>query len=329
MSHFTVLVIGDNVEEQLAPFQENNMGDCPGEYMEFDDQEDEWKADYENGTTKRARHKTTGELVDRYDERFKVKEPNGSTTYKTSDDWEWVDVPTKEVFATFEEWVKSYHGQDERDPETGRYGYWSNPNARWDWYTVGGRWSGFFKLKDGKEGELGESGAFGNKPTHDADIVRKGDVDFEGMRNAAGFEAAQRYAKVWAATSHLPPLEKTWEQCVEEAGKAENGHTDYDKARKLYQAQPRVHAFHGCMEGWHAQYEEYLVPIEQYIAKARDSAIETYAVLKDGEWYQRGEMGWFGMSSNEMPDDEWNKKFNELIDSLPDDTRLTVVDCHI
>jgi len=35
MSHFTVLVIGKDVEEKLAPFQENNMDDCPKEYLKF------------------------------------------------------------------------------------------------------------------------------------------------------------------------------------------------------------------------------------------------------------------------------------------------------
>ena len=49
MSHFTVLVIGDNVEEQLAPYQENNMGDCPEEYMEFNDREQECRKEYETG----------------------------------------------------------------------------------------------------------------------------------------------------------------------------------------------------------------------------------------------------------------------------------------
>lgn len=33
--HFSIIVAGDNYEEQLAPFQENNMGDCPNEYLEF------------------------------------------------------------------------------------------------------------------------------------------------------------------------------------------------------------------------------------------------------------------------------------------------------
>jgi len=35
MSHFTVLVIGENPEDQMRPFQENNMDDCPEEFLAF------------------------------------------------------------------------------------------------------------------------------------------------------------------------------------------------------------------------------------------------------------------------------------------------------
>lgn len=38
MSHFTVGVICkelNDYEKLLAPYQENNMGDCPKEYLEF------------------------------------------------------------------------------------------------------------------------------------------------------------------------------------------------------------------------------------------------------------------------------------------------------
>ena len=38
MSHFTVLVVtetADQLEAALAPFQENNMGDCPREFLQF------------------------------------------------------------------------------------------------------------------------------------------------------------------------------------------------------------------------------------------------------------------------------------------------------
>lgn len=56
-----------------------------------------------------------------------------------------------------------------------------------------------------------------------------------------------------------------------------------------------------------------------------------WAVVKDGKWYEKGEMGWWGMSS-ETPDEcvSWEEGFyDHFIKDLPDDTLLTVVDCHI
>jgi len=59
MSHFTVLVkvdpetlescgkvVPEAVHKLLAPYQENNMGDCPAEFMEFVDIEDEYRELY-------------------------------------------------------------------------------------------------------------------------------------------------------------------------------------------------------------------------------------------------------------------------------------------
>lgn len=34
------------------------------------------------------------------------------------------------------------------DPETGLRGWWFNPDARWDWYVVGGRWAGALAGED-------------------------------------------------------------------------------------------------------------------------------------------------------------------------------------
>ena len=52
-------------------------------------------------------------------------------------------------------------------------------------------------------------------------------------------------------------------------------------------------------------------------------------VTTDGEWVERGEMGWFGISSNEMNEDEWDAKFREYLKTLDKDIILTLVDCHI
>ena len=54
MSHFTVMVTGEeyeDAEKMLAPYQENNMGDCPEEFMEWVDETDQIKRDYVEGRT--------------------------------------------------------------------------------------------------------------------------------------------------------------------------------------------------------------------------------------------------------------------------------------
>lgn len=40
------------------------------------------------------------------------------------------------------------------DEGTGRRGYWENPNARWDWYVIGGRWGGMLRLRDGSRADV-------------------------------------------------------------------------------------------------------------------------------------------------------------------------------
>jgi hypothetical protein len=76
-------------------------------------------------------------------------------------------------------------------------------------------------------------------------------------------------------------------------------------------------------------YDEFFVTREECIQAARDRAFTTFALLKDGEWYEKGRMGWFALVSNEKVQGDWNKEFNSIIDGLSDDTLLTVCDCHI
>ena len=58
----------------------------------------------------------------------------------------------------------------------------------------------------------------------------------------------------------------------------------------------------------------------------------TYAVVTpDGEWHEKGRMGWFGASS-ETPDEarDWEEHYRErFLDTAEADWVLTIVDCHI
>jgi hypothetical protein len=48
-----------------------------------------------------------------------------------------------------------------------------------------------------------------------------------------------------------------------------------------------------------------------------------------GAWHQRGKVGWWGTISDEVSDEEWTNEVKKIIDDLPSDTILVVVDCHI
>jgi hypothetical protein len=57
----------------------------------------------------------------------------------------------------------------------------------------------------------------------------------------------------------------------------------------------------------------------------------TYAALDNEGWHQKGDMGWWGMSSESADEArEWNRSFMDchILNEKPD-TTLVVVDCHI
>lgn len=150
-----------------------------------------------------------------------------------------------------------------------------------------------------------------------ADSARKGDVDWEGMRSEAEKEAAERYDSARA----LAPEDWTpWETVREQFGPIE-------RAREIYGAQPQVIALRKD-DPW-VQVDSFLESRDRYIELAGKSAVATFAILREGEWIERGKMGWFAIISNDTGKENWMDKAWEIIQSVPDDELITVVDCHI
>lgn len=67
---------------------------------------------------------------------------------------------------------------------------------------------------------------------------------------------------------------------------------------------------------------------EEWVAKFKPW-ISPYAVLHEGEWMGKGEMGWWGIDDPNCSDEEWEEKFQDFIKELAPQTEITVVDCHI
>jgi hypothetical protein len=290
MSHFTVMIFGDNAEDQLAPFQENNMGTCPEEYMEFIDQ----------------------------------------TDYLLCE-WESESKETKEEYSNdFDRYVEEYH-EYKKDEETGKYGYRDNPNKKWDYYQLGGRWAGFLKLKKGARGIAGRAGLFGTPASKGtADSALKRDIDFESMREDASKAAGKVYDEVTGIVGLTLHNMHGWKYVRENmfAG-------DIDAAREYYSKQDAVVKLREWNQennhkyGWSTDLEDFQVTREQYCKSAADSACTTFAVIKDGVWYERGEMGWWGIVTDEKDQRNWDSEVAALLDELSDDTLISIYDCHI
>lgn len=52
-------------------------------------------------------------------------------------------------------------------------------------------------------------------------------------------------------------------------------------------------------------------------------------VTEDGEWIEKGEMGWWCSVSNEKSEETWKQQFIDYVKSLDSDCLVTVVDFHI
>lgn len=128
MSHFCVAVITDGtkgVEEMLAPYQENSMGDVPREYLRFYDAAETERESYEGGS---------GEFVRYKDRLYGIHDKEFDFDHGMVKSLPHVSIPFTTLYPTIEEYLRDWGGYEDVDPETGRYGYWENPNAKWDWW---------------------------------------------------------------------------------------------------------------------------------------------------------------------------------------------------
>lgn len=297
MSHFTVLVIGDSPEKQLAPYHEF---ECTGE-------NDEYVQDVDITTDVRTRI-TQGESLDHALGYWGLEEKVVSSPEDVETDGEHkygYAIVTESVL------VKAVNR--------------TNPNKKWDWYALGGRWTGFFTLKPGRKGETGKPGLMTeNAPQGKADAARKCDIDFTAMRDEAERKARARYQRFFALLEGAP-VPKTWA-----AVRAEH-EGNIAAARDAYHAQPGIQAIQKDDDlRWADDVgEEFGCTEDEHAEKARDRAISTFALVKDGKWFEKGRMGWWACVSDEKDQAIWNREVTKLLNSVSGDTLLSVYDCHI
>lgn len=374
MSHFVVMVVGDDIDYQLAPFHEFECTGVSDEFVVDVDVTQEAMAEYQKLTESRLRDPQGG-LHHPYAAEFyrdptpveqeildaPYEDPRQDTILSHShrdwgdgrgyrakirfvpEGWEMVEVPTSEV-EDFPTWVTGYYGGgglvpagEEPDLKgQHKYGYVrqlpdgtyqaidrTNPNKRWDWYVVGGRWSNRLLLKNGQE----------------ADSALKGEIDWEAMRQDSYTQALADWDKV--NQLRRGQIWETWETVLGRYRDADGKIVDMQAARDEYHNQPALVAMKTNAKTelpekddlwfnltWEP--DEYLVDRETYGQDKANERVAALAYLENREWIQNGTMGWFASSHGEtMTEVEFRTKVWERIQALPDTARLTIVDCHI
>lgn len=296
MSHYTVTVITETrpdtsiITNALAPFHEFECTGHDDQYVQSINILDEIRKDYDKY------------LVEEYNE-----------------------CPPGEGFSSLVEFVDGYHGYkvlyDDDEPKADhKYGWYrmrngevvevirrTNPNSKWDGWNVGGRWRNFFLLKDGNY----------------SSFAKKSDIDIEKMRDVAGEKAGKRWDTIHAVVGDYMESYRLWEDFLAQ-------YEDIDKCRELYRNQAAVKALNASNidDKYFVNLGDFAISRNEYMENARRSAFQTFAILNaDGEWMERGDMGWWACVSNENT--EWQSEFDKVIDNVPDHYWLTIVDCHI
>lgn len=294
MSHFCVLVVGKDAEKQLAPYEEFECSGTESEFVKTIDKTDYFIKLYnEEESYLMARNLSTGALEEIYNERGAVLPqfigedrhmicPEGYTFVKVK----YCEVPKYADFATFMSHMDStriLHPGEEPDLKRNhKFGFIqvdengnarsfkrTNPNAKWDWYTEGGRWDNFFLLK--KEVQKAYK-------AERSSIAFKRDIDIDGMIDIAKTSALKEWDKVRLALNgeRWIPLETL----MNEPG------TALQTAARTYWKQPAVQLVRDTLGTFISAdtIDTFLLDREAYEKRYTEAPFITYALLKDGVW---------------------------------------------
>jgi len=281
VSHFSVMVIGtselEDISEILYPYQESSDNPASDSRFIFEDH--------------------TDSVFKKYN--------NMDTSLRAS----WSDVRNKNNLEhnliNFGKWYGGY------SVVNGRLGVYSNPNSQWDWWEVGGRWTDFFKHKDGSF----------------ADSITLEEWDFKGQMREAEISAGRDWDIAQGLISKAPPF-KTWKHFVD---LIDSKAISLDEAQSLYNAQDIFSVWRSNENPTlnYCSVDAFCVSRDSYVSEKALRSTLPFAYILDKHWVERGSMGWFALVSGEIDIHSWATTFFKMLETLDPRTKLTIVDCHI
>ncbi len=195
------------------------------------------------------------------------------------------------------------------------------PASRWDWWVIGGRWTGMFSDYDGEQDPRNYSvcdlcGGTGTRP----DMVH-------------GMPTGRKEAKTDRAY-HV--VRMTAERAADLKKHNETPHP-FMAVHRERGWKPYTTGCNGCGgSGASRNFRNRqradldILPVKKILAKYVTAEYVTTAIVTpDGEWHERGETGWWGMPRGPQKEpDAWFKEWLALLKKHSDLTAV-LVDCHV
>lgn len=185
-----------------------------------------------------------------------------------------------------------------------------NPKSKWDWYQVGGRFSGELELTE--EGRLNAFNKI-EKKYHT-------DIDLKDLYENSDYlryvdTAPLKYIKWFIPLSPIEKekLRRWWEINIDK-DELKDGE---EKDEYLF---------------WNSEWIRRRYKDADTYIKTKEMITFFAVITPDGKWYAPSNMGWFACTDGEPEDElEWDFKFYDTFikPNLNSDLICTVVDCHI
>lgn len=325
MSHFTVAVITKNnptneeLTKALQPYHEYECTGFKDQYVVPVDETDEQLHSYNNDKVD-AVYKNGKIIGTKYDKQFNQFWQRNDFGYSSNDkfvlpkEYELKETNVNEIYS-FVDYLTDYCGDNLDGKYTeltneGRFIRYTNPNSKWDWWQIGGRWNNMLLSSP-------------NIPTNSCKISS---LDIESKQLQLSEKAHQKYDYFEQCIGNAQRVWTTWADIIKDVD------TVTDEIRAKYKNQPTIQQLYtndieNKFKYKNQEIDNFLLSRDEYVKSIVNTAFVTYNILiadnEKNEWIG-GEMGWFGIGSKP---DNWNDVFHNILKEHHDHY-ITIVDCH-
>lgn len=315
--HRSTLIISDNPEfETIAKILEPYQEEPKEEYLQFISQHEKKYEEWKNNSVEKVLS-PKGMMYNKWDERFRTE----IDEIKIPENYHIKEFKLLDLYDNFDDYMKEVYPYIPKCSKNNKYGYWANPNTKWDYWNLGGRWSGLLTGEDITE----------NPENYEICYLCKG----TGYRNdhiAQSFRKEELFS--CNGCSGFGKRLKHPSSCIPVQNQIQI--KDFD-ADKLYQKQIQKYS-----EIWDktihldpkTRLEKY--KIEDYFTKdmylnmITKPLYKIHSLIYQNKWYEKGHTNWWKKDENDyITEREWSEELMKLLKETDPQKWLTIIDCHI